>query len=79
MKAGGIDIVSTYVFWIHHEEIEGQFDWTERRPHLAGSLGSALLKMMFEENWLRRIPHTRAVQVTPKGRKALSAELKLEI
>ena len=27
MKAGGIDIVSTYVFWIHHEEIEGQFKW----------------------------------------------------
>lgn len=31
MKAGGIDIVSTYVFWIHHEEIEGQFDWSGRR------------------------------------------------
>jgi hypothetical protein len=31
MKAGGIDIVSTYVFWIHHEEIEGQFDWTGKR------------------------------------------------
>ena len=31
MKAGGIDIVSTYVFWIHHEEIEGRFDWSLRR------------------------------------------------
>ena len=31
MKAGGVDIVATYVFWIHHEEIEGQFDWSERR------------------------------------------------
>lgn len=31
MKAGGIDIVSTYVFWIHHEEVEGQFDWSGRR------------------------------------------------
>ncbi|HEU5397228.1 MAG TPA: beta-galactosidase, partial [Verrucomicrobiae bacterium] len=31
MKAGGIDIVSTYVFWIHHEEIEGQWDWAGRR------------------------------------------------
>jgi hypothetical protein len=27
MKAGGVTIVSTYVFWIHHEEVEGQFDW----------------------------------------------------
>jgi beta-galactosidase len=31
MKAGGIQIISTYIFWIHHEEIEGQFDWTGRR------------------------------------------------
>ncbi len=27
MKAGGIDIVATYVFWIHHEEIEGSWEW----------------------------------------------------
>lgn len=31
MKASGVQIVSTYVFWIHHEEIEGQFDWSGRR------------------------------------------------
>lgn len=31
MKAGGVQIVSTYVIWIHHEETEGQFDWTARR------------------------------------------------
>ncbi|HTY85568.1 MAG TPA: beta-galactosidase [Silvibacterium sp.] len=31
MKAAGIQVVSTYVFWIHHEEVEGQFDWTGRR------------------------------------------------
>jgi beta-galactosidase len=31
MKAGGVQIVSTYLFWIHHEEIEGQFDWSGRR------------------------------------------------
>jgi beta-galactosidase len=48
MKAGGIDIVSTYVFWIHHEEVEGQFDWSGRRDlrryvELCGELG---LKMI---------------------------------
>jgi beta-galactosidase len=31
MKAGGITVVSTYVFWIHHEETEGKFDWTGQR------------------------------------------------
>ncbi|MCD8380333.1 MAG: beta-galactosidase [Lachnospiraceae bacterium] len=31
MKAGGVNIVSTYMFWIHHEEIEGEFDFTGDR------------------------------------------------
>ena len=31
MKAGGIDIVSCYVIWIHHEEIEGEYDFTGSR------------------------------------------------
>src|ERR1700722_12269210 len=31
MKAGGVKIVSTYIFWIHHEEVEGQFDWSGQR------------------------------------------------
>ncbi len=31
MKAGGVDIVATYIFWIHHEEIEGQWDWSGQR------------------------------------------------
>jgi beta-galactosidase len=31
MKAGGVQVISTYVFWIHIEEIEGQFDWAGQR------------------------------------------------
>jgi hypothetical protein len=31
MKAGGIDILASYAFWIHHEEIEGEFDFTGQR------------------------------------------------
>jgi beta-galactosidase len=31
MKAGGIDIIATYVFWIHIEEDEGVFDWSGNR------------------------------------------------
>ena len=31
MKAGGIDIVASYVFWNFHEETEGQFDWSGSR------------------------------------------------
>lgn len=31
MKAGGIDIAASYVFWNHHEEVEGEWDWSGRR------------------------------------------------
>jgi hypothetical protein len=31
MKAGGITIVAAYIFWIHHEEIEGEFHWAGDR------------------------------------------------
>jgi len=27
MKAGGLDVIATYVFWIFHEELQGQYDW----------------------------------------------------
>lgn len=31
MRMGGVDIVASYVFWNHHEEIEGRFRWDEQR------------------------------------------------
>ncbi len=31
MKAGGVSMVTTYIFWIHHEEVEGIWDWTGQR------------------------------------------------
>ena len=31
MKTAGVSIVAAYVIWIHHEEIEGQFDWSGER------------------------------------------------
>jgi len=27
MKAGGLDVIATYVFWLFHEEFQGQYDW----------------------------------------------------
>ncbi len=31
MKAAGVDIVASYVIWIHHEEVKGHFDWSGQR------------------------------------------------
>ena len=46
-------------------------DWSERRPHLAGSLAAALACRCFEAGWVRRIKDSRAVQLTDTGREAL--------
>jgi DNA-binding transcriptional ArsR family regulator len=41
-------------------------DWTERRPHLAGALGAALLNAMLEQGWVKRRPDGRALTVTER-------------
>jgi hypothetical protein len=31
MKAGGLEIIAVYMFWIHHEETKGVMDWSGNR------------------------------------------------
>lgn len=42
----------------------GCLDWTERRPHLAGSLGAAILAALVEAGVVSRTPGDRTVAVT---------------
>jgi DNA-binding transcriptional ArsR family regulator len=48
----------------------GCVDLTQRRPHLAGVLGAALLDLSVREGWVLRSPRSRVVNVTPKGNAA---------
>jgi DNA-binding transcriptional ArsR family regulator len=50
-------------------------DWSERKPHLAGSLAAALACRCFETGWVLRRKDTRAVTLTPEGEEALAAAL----
>ena len=43
-------------------------DWTERRPHIAGALGAALLARYKDEGWLVAVAGSRTLIVTPCGR-----------
>lgn len=52
-------------------------DWSERRPHLAGKLGVALTKQLFELEWVKRTNRRRAVELTAKGERELSHRLGL--
>nr|MCU0633716.1 hypothetical protein [Gemmatimonadaceae bacterium] len=49
-------------------------DWSERRYHVAGALGSALLTLVLERGWFERLPKTRALRLTNSGRRALQRE-----
>ena len=31
MQAAGVQVISTYVIWIHHEEVQGKFDWSGQK------------------------------------------------
>lgn len=48
-------------------------DWSERRNHLAGSLGRAMLSRMEEQGWMRRDPGSRAILFSEKGKAAFAA------
>jgi DNA-binding transcriptional ArsR family regulator len=48
-------------------------DWSERRSHLAGSLGRAFLSQIEGKGWAKRDPASRAVAFTPAGEKAFAA------
>jgi DNA-binding transcriptional ArsR family regulator len=45
----------------------GCLDWSERRTHLAGALGAALLERMLALRWARREPGSRVVILAPRG------------
>lgn len=46
-------------------------DWSERRPHLGGALGAALLERMLDKRWVVQDLDSRALTVTARGQRAL--------
>jgi DNA-binding transcriptional ArsR family regulator len=50
-------------------------DWSERRHHLAGAAGAALLQLLFARGWARRDARSRAVAFSPAGLAAFEAFL----
>lgn len=49
----------------------GCMDWSERRPHLAGALGAAVLELALRRKWLVRELDSRALRATALGRTEL--------
>ncbi|APO73871.1 ArsR family transcriptional regulator protein [Rhizobium etli 8C-3] len=53
-------------------------DWSERRAHLAGSLGKALLSTFFDRGWARRTAESRTVNFSPQGEQQFLSLFPLE-
>ncbi len=47
-------------------------DWSERRPHIGGALGAALLTLALKKKWVVENVHDRALAVTGLGRRELA-------
>lgn len=46
-------------------------DWSERRYHLAGTLGTRIKEQFFERQWIKQKAGQRTVTLTPQGRAQL--------
>ena len=53
-------------------------DWTERRPHLAGSLGAAVATLFLERSWTQRRSSGRGLIITADGAAALRQRFHLD-
>jgi len=47
-------------------------DWTERRPHLAGTLGAAVLEHFVQQRWVAKAQSSRVVRITARGHAGLA-------
>jgi DNA-binding transcriptional ArsR family regulator len=53
-------------------------DFTERRPHLSGALGSSMLARLIELKWIAKTRVPRSVRLTSTGRANLTEKLQIE-
>jgi DNA-binding transcriptional ArsR family regulator len=67
----GIDVAETRL--LHRRFAFGCLDWSERRSHLGGALGAALLELALRKKWLTQELDSRALCVTSLGRRELRA------
>ncbi|WP_085903831.1 ArsR/SmtB family transcription factor [Kiloniella majae] len=52
-------------------------DWSARRSHLAGSLGTALLNHIYEKGWAKRLEDVRIVEFSRRGEAAFHDQFPL--
>jgi DNA-binding transcriptional ArsR family regulator len=74
-EALGINIDATRA--LRRRFAYGCVDWSERRPHVGGALGAALLKVALKRKWIVQDLDSRALSVTSFGRREMLAQFGL--
>ena len=77
LKELGIDIAATR--GLRRRFAYACVDWSERRPHIGGALGAALLKLAFRRKWVSQDLDSRALRVTRSGTRDLERRLGLRL
>jgi hypothetical protein len=54
-------------------------DWSERCPHIGGSLGNAILTAVLRRKWFVQDLDSRALRLTSLGRRQLQVKFGIEI
>ncbi len=54
-------------------------DWSERRPHLGGALGAALMAKLLREGWIERDLDSRALAITRDGQRRFKRLFEIEV
>ena len=54
-------------------------DWSERRPHVGGAMGAALLKIALKRKWVTQELDSRALAITRFGKREMLSRFDLEL
>ena len=57
----------------------GCLDWSERRFHLAGAIGAALLSLAFKRRWVTQDLDSRVLALTGLGRREMMNHFGLHV
>ncbi len=73
----GIDIMATRA--LRRRFAYACLDWSERRPHVGGALGAAVLKITLKKKWVTQDLDSRALAITTFGKREMLARFGLKV
>lgn len=77
LESLGIDIQATRA--LRRRFVCPCLDWSERRPHVGGALGAAILRVALKRKWVIKDLDSRALGVTNFGRREMLSRFGLQV